>query len=181
VGPRAGARGAHLVGTLNTVIALKRRIVEDLRPSALSNLGLVATLEILAREFAERSGVAVHCELVPVPLDAAAELVVYRLVQEAITNISKYARAGQVWVSLHLRDGQVEVLVRDDGVGFDPAARPGSAYGLLGMRFRVEAERGSLALVSAPGRGTLIQVRLPQALAAPAGAGQADAVAASLG
>ena len=173
-------RLGHLVGTLNTVIALKRRIVEDLRPSALSNLGLVATLEILAREFAERSGVAVHCELVPVPLAGAAELVVYRLVQEAITNISKYARAGQVWVGLHVRDGQVEVLVRDDGVGFDPAARPGSAYGLLGMRFRVEAERGSLAIVSAPGCGTLIQVRLPQALPASAEAGQADPVAAAL-
>ena len=157
----------HLVGTLNTVIALKRRIVEDLRPSALSNLGLVATLEILAREFAEHSGVVVHCELVPVRLGPAAELVVYRLVQEAITNISKYARAGQVWLGLGTRDGQVEVSVRDDGVGFDPAALSRSAYGLLGMRFRVEAERGSLALISASGRGTLIQVRLPQALLVP--------------
>lgn len=167
----------HLVGTLNTVIALKRRIVEDLRPSALSNLGLVATLEILAREFADHSGVAVHCSLVPVRLGPAAELVVYRLVQEAITNISKYARARQVWLGLSTREGQVEVSVRDDGVGFDPAARPGSAYGLLGMRFRVEAERGSLTLVSAPGRGTLIQVRLPQAAPAPEEAEQAGAVA----
>lgn len=171
----------HLVGTLDTVIALKRRIVEDLRPSALGNLGLVATLEILAREFAEHSGVAVHCSLVPVRLGPAAELVVYRLVQEAITNISKYARARQVWLGLGTRDGQVEVSVRDDGVGFDPAALPGATYGLLGMRFRVEAERGSLVLVSAPGRGTLIQVRLPQAPPLPAGAEQAaGAVAASL-
>jgi len=91
---------AHLVGTLNSGIALGRRIIEDLRPSALSNLGLVATLEILAREFAEHSGVEVHCALEPVELEASAELMVYRLVQEAITNITKYAQASHVWVSL---------------------------------------------------------------------------------
>ncbi len=178
--PAALERLQHLVGTLNTVIALKRRIVEDLRPSALSNLGLVATLEILAREFTEHSGVAVHCSLAPVRLGPAAELVVYRLVQEAITNISKYARARQVWLGLGVRDGQVEVSVRDDGVGFDPGALRGGAYGLMGMRFRVEAERGSLALVSAPGTGTLIQVRLPQAGLVSEEVAQADGVVVSL-
>ena len=178
--PAALERLQHLVGTLNTVIALKRRIVEDLRPSALSNLGLVATLEILAREFTEHSGVAVHCSLAPVRLGPAAELVVYRLVQEAITNISKYARARQVWLGLGVRDGLVEVSVRDDGVGFDPGALRGGAYGLMGMRFRVEAERGSLALVSAPGTGTLIQVRLPQAGLVSEEVVQADGVVVSL-
>ncbi len=152
----------HLVGTLNSSIALGRRIIEDLRPSALSNLGLVATLEILTREFAEQSGVEVHCALEPVRLEATAELMVYRLVQEAITNITKYAKANHVWVSLGTRAGQVEVAVRDDGVGFDTIAKPNSAYGLVGMRFRVEAEGGSLALVSAPGRGTLIRANLPE-------------------
>lgn len=153
---------AHLVGTLNSGIALGRRIIEDLRPSALSNLGLVATLEILAREFAEHSGVEVHCALEPVELEATAELMVYRLVQEAITNITKYAKASHVWVSLATRDGQVEVSVRDDGVGFDTTVPPSSAYGLVGMRFRVEAQGGTLVVVSAPGQGTLIQVKLPE-------------------
>ena len=98
--PEALERLSHLVETLNSGIAMKRRIIEDLRPSALGNLGLVAALEILAREFAEQSGIAVHHALEPVPLEADAELVVYRLVQEAITNIAKYAKAKQVWVSL---------------------------------------------------------------------------------
>ena len=151
---------AHLVSTLNSGIALGRSIIEDLRPSALSNLGLVATLEILTREFAEISGVEVHCELEPVELEVSAELMVYRLVQEAITNITKYARAQNVWVRLATDNGQVEVSVRDDGVGFDTRVQPRSAYGLVGMRFRVEAEGGTLALVSAPGQGTLIQVKL---------------------
>ena len=151
----------HLVGKLNSGIALGRRIIEDLRPSALSNLGLTATLEILAREFAQRSGVEVHCDLAPVQLEATAELVLYRVVQEAITNITKYARARHVWVSLVGRDGEVEVSVRDDGAGFDTTAQPSSVYGLVGMRFRVEAEGGTMVLVSAPEQGTLIQVMLP--------------------
>ena len=161
--PEALERLEHLVGKLNSGIALGRRIIEDLRPSTLSHLGLVATLEILAREFAERSGIEVHCTLAPVKLESTAELVVYRVVQEAITNITKYAKASHVWVSLASRDGEVEVSVRDDGVGFDTRAQPGSVYGLVGMRFRVEAEHGAMAVVSAPGKGTLIRVTLPEA------------------
>ncbi len=160
--PEALERLAHLVNTLNSSIAVGRRIIEDLRPSTLSNLGLVATLEILAREFAEQSGVEVHCALAPVRLAAPAELMVYRLVQEAITNVTKYARASQVRISLAAHDGEVEVSVRDDGVGFDTSAKTSSAYGLIGMRFRVEAEGGALTLVSTPGQGTLVQVRLPE-------------------
>jgi signal transduction histidine kinase len=151
----------HLVGTLNSSIALGRRIIEDLRPSALGNLGLVATLEILTREFAEQTGVQVHCDLEPVSLRPAAELIVYRLVQEAITNITKYARARQVWVSMGQREGRVQVVVRDDGLGFDMRAKPNSAYGLVGMRFRVEAEGGTLVLQSSQGQGTQIQATLP--------------------
>jgi signal transduction histidine kinase len=161
--PEALERLAHLVDTLNSSIALGRRIIEDLRPSTLSNLGLVPTLEILAREFAERSGLQVTCALEPVQLEATAELVIYRLMQEAITNISKYAKAPHVWLSLTTMDGQVQASVRDDGVGFDTTVPPRSAYGLVGMRYRVEAEGGALRVVSAPGLGTLIQVTLPQA------------------
>ena len=161
--PEAQERLAHLVLTLNSSIALGRRIIEDLRPSTLANLGLVPALEILAREFAVRSGVEVQCALVPVKLSAGAELVVYRLVQEAITNLSKHAKARHVWLSLGTGNSQVEVSVRDDGVGFDTGTPPTSAYGLLGMRFRVEAEHGSLSVVSAPGQGTTVRVALPQA------------------
>jgi signal transduction histidine kinase len=163
--PEALERLAHLVSTLDSVIALKRSITEDLRPSSLGHLGLVVTLEILAREFAERSGVEVHSALEPVRLGAAAELVSYRVVQEAVNNISKYAQAHHVWVELAPRDGAVELSVRDDGIGFDMRVQPRSSHGLVGMRFRVEAEGGTLSVVSAPGRGTVIRMRLPQATA----------------
>lgn len=161
--PEAQERLAHLVGTLDEVIALKRRITEDLRPSALTHLGLPATLEILAREFAERSGVEVHCTLAEARLVPSAELTVYRVVQEAVNNVSKHARASRLWLAMAERDGQVQVSVRDNGVGFDPGRQAPSAHGLMGMRFRVEAEQGRLRLVSAPGQGTLIEVTLPQA------------------
>ena len=162
IAPEALERLAHLVETLNASIALGRSIIEDLRPSTLANLGLVSAIEILARDFAARANIDVQRSLGPVKLRPSAELMVYRLVQEAITNISKYAQASQVWITLTSRDGQVQVSVRDNGVGFETDARPGSAYGLVGMRFRVEAERGVLKLVSAPGQGTRVEASLPE-------------------
>ena len=158
--PDAQERLAHLVATLNASIALGRSIIEGLRPSTLANLGLAPALDILAREFGEHSGVNVQCALAPVKLKASAELVVFRLVQEAFTNISKYAKASQVWVELGMQGSEVQVTVRDNGADFDTAASAHSAYGLLGMRFRVEAEQGLLRVTSSPGQGTSIQATL---------------------
>jgi signal transduction histidine kinase len=161
--PEAQERLTHLVSTLDSVIALKRQIIENLRPSALSHLGLVVTLQILARETSESSGLPIHCALCPVDLAPAAELVAFRCVQEALTNISKHAHARQVWIDLAAGNGCVELSIRDDGVGFDPSAPGAAAYGLLGMRFRVEAEGGELHVESATGRGTCIRLTLPPA------------------
>ena len=166
--PDALERLAHLVTTLNSSIALGRSIIEDLRPSTLSNLGLEATLEILAREFGEQAGVVVHCALSPVRLLPVTEMVVYRAVQEAITNIGKYAHARQVWLTMEAVDDMVQVSVRDDGVGFDGSQTSSSSFGLLGMRFRVEAEGGQLSVTSAPGQGTCVQLKLHSAAAEPA-------------
>ena len=94
-------------------------------------------------------------------LAPAVELTAYRLVQEAITNLSKHAEATSVWLELAPVDGRVEISVRDDGKGFNSGMAHTSAYGLVGMRYRVEAEGGSLTVVSAPGHGTLIRASLP--------------------
>ena len=161
--PEALERLAHLIETLNKGIALKRRIVEDLHPSALRMLGLVPALEIMAREFADSSGLQVLTQLTPVRLSDSASLMVFRLMQEALTNISKYAQASHVWLGLESREGQVEATVRDDGVGFDTRVSTRSAHGLVGMRFRAEAEGGSLIIVTAPGLGTRILAKLPEA------------------
>ena len=166
--PDAVERLAHLNEALNGGIALKRRIIEDLRPSSLSNLGLVAALEILLREFAARSDIEVADDLEPVELEQAAQLTVYRLVQEALTNIGKYAKASEILVSLHPEPaGGARVSVKDNGVGFDTDAPRLARHGLIGMRYRVEAEGGTMTLVSSPGAGTLIEAVLPPASARP--------------
>lgn len=162
VSAEVAERLQHLNDGLNSGIALKRRIIEDLRPSSLSNLGLVAALEILVREWGQRSEIEVDAEFEPVRLRPTAELTVYRLVQEALTNVTKYARATEVQVRLMTIDGRVRVSVRDNGVGFDVDAPRSSAHGLLGMRYRLETEGGRLVMQSAPGQGTLIQADLPE-------------------
>lgn len=160
--PEVAERLLHLSDGLNSGIALKRRIIEDLRPSSLSNLGLVAALDILVREWGQRSELKVSTEFEPVQLRPAGELTVYRLVQEALTNITKYAEATEVDVRLSSIDGQVHVSVRDNGVGFDMNAPRNSAHGLLGMRYRLETEGGEMKMTSAPGRGTEIRAELPE-------------------
>ncbi len=164
--PEIAERLQHLTEALNSGIALKRRIIEDLRPSSLSNLGLTASLEILAREFSDRSGVEITTELEPVELDESSQLTVYRLVQESLTNVGKYAEAGHVEITVQNHGNHVEVDIHDDGKGFDVADIRSSTYGLAGMRHRVEAAGGRLTVISTPGKGSRISAVLPRAAAA---------------
>lgn len=160
--PEATERLQHLTTTLNSGIALKRRIVEDLRPSSLSHLGLVASLEILAREFEQRAELPITTDLENVDLGGSAQLTVYRLIQESLTNIGKYAEATKVTISLQNIDGYVSVEVHDNGKGFDlNAVNPGS-HGLIGMRHRVEAAGGQLTVTTSPLAGTKITAVLPK-------------------
>jgi signal transduction histidine kinase len=160
--PEAAERIQHLIETLNSGIALKRRIVEDLRPSSLSHLGLVASLEILAREFEDRSGLDIITDLEMVEIGGSAQLTVYRLVQESLTNMGKYAEATHAEISLHSFDSYITVEVKDDGKGFDSMKVGSASHGLAGMRHRVEAAGGRLTVVSSPGEGTRIFAVLPK-------------------
>ena len=161
----ARERVAGIEARLNDGIALKRRIVENLRPSSLDQLGLCAALEMLCVDTAANLGIPVRHHLQPVQLDKEAELTVYRLVQESLTNISKYAKAREVIVNLEPAgsppDETAQVTVRDDGLGFNIAAVPAGHHGLLGMRVRVESHAGTLTIDSAPGRGTVVRAALP--------------------
>ena len=150
---------------LNEGIAVKRRIVENLRPSSLDQLGLIAALEVLCQDVSNSLGIPVVPQLEAVELDRETELTVYRVVQESLTNISKYAHARHAWVSLMRQEGQARLLVRDDGQGFDPSRVRAGHHGLLGMRVRVESHSGKLAITSSPGQGTRVSVELP--LSAP--------------
>ncbi len=159
----------HLGETLSSGIALKRRIIEDLRPSALANLGLVAALDILTREHAQRNGLTLSTSFEPgLTLSEEAELTAYRLVQEALTNITKYAQAKHVDVRLLAAEGGARIVVADDGVGFDTSQPRSASHGLFGMAYRVESAGGQLDVRSAPGLGTHIEAFLPTAPGAPA-------------
>ena len=160
--PEVLERLAHLTNTLNSGIALKRRIVEDLRPSSLSHLGLVASLEILGREFEERSGLSITTDLEHVDLGGAAQLTVYRLVQESLTNISKYAEATQIVISLQNMESYITIEVHDNGIGFDVNKVASNSHGLSGMRHRVEAGGGRLNVTSEKGSGSRIHAVLPK-------------------
>lgn len=160
--PEADERLKHMSELLDQGIALKRRIIEDLRPSALSNLGLIPALEILTAEFSQRSGLELSLELSNTATEEADRLALYRLVQEALTNVLRHAKAKHIRVSLGEVDGWLQLSIRDDGQGFDPGAVGSGHHGLLGMRYRIESLGGTLQLLSAPGRGTLVVARLPR-------------------
>ena len=159
--PDAIQRLQHLNELLNSGIALKRRIIEDLRPSSLSNLGLIASLEILGREFAEQSGMEIEMVLEPVDLDEDNQLTAYRMVQEGLTNIGKYAQATEASIVMKNYGNHVVVEVVDNGKGFDTQRARPSTHGLAGMRHRVEAAKGKLSVASTPGKGTHLSAILP--------------------
>lgn len=162
------ARLKHLGETINSGISFSRRVVEGLHPSSLKNLGLRASLDILAREFGSTTGIAMTTELEDADLDAAAQLTVYRVAQESLNNTSKYAQATEARIVMLDCGGDVVVTVRDNGVGFEPAAVGTSSHGLAGMHHRVGACGGQLTVSSATGSGTLLVAVFPKQRAAAA-------------
>jgi signal transduction histidine kinase len=163
---KAPERMQAIESRLNEGIALKRRIIEHLRPSSLDQLGLVPALEILCSDMTGVLGVPVRAELQPVSVDKNAELTLYRAAQEALTNIGKYAHCRQVQLSLRQHGSTVQLGVHDDGRGFDPAMVAHGHHGLAGMRVRLESHGGRLVVESAPGRGSTVTAELPADLAA---------------
>lgn len=133
-----------------------------LRPTALDDLGLEIALEQLVREWSTRSGVPAdfHASLGPGRLPPDVETALYRIIQEALTNVAKHAKASNVSVSVNRQDAVVIAAVEDDGVGFDPSNTPNGRLGLLGMRERATAIGGELEIESRPGKGTTIVVRV---------------------
>jgi two-component system sensor histidine kinase UhpB len=138
------------------------RLARELRPAALDDLGLDAALRTKVDEFSRHSGLHTELELAPGSLDAldaGEQLVVYRVVQEGLSNAARHARASTVSIGLAREGAATVVRIADDGTGFDPA-RPSAGLGLMGMRERAALAGGRLAVDAAPGRGTTIELRL---------------------
>lgn len=143
-----------------------RRAIFALRPIELSQLGFSGALRRFVTAFAEQQVWELELELSELPPDLphALELAAFRFVQEALTNAAKHANARHVRVALHLVDDGLQIVVRDDGVGFEPGAQaeaPGTHLGLRQMRERAAALDGRLTILSRPGQGSEVRVWLP--------------------
>jgi PAS domain S-box-containing protein len=165
-----GRIGAMLEMVDDTVAAV-RRIATELRPLMLDDLGLNAAIEWLAHSWSRRMGVDVtlHLGAVDPAIDDAAGIALYRMVQEALTNIARHAHASKVCIELQQRGSALLLTVLDDGVGFDEASmfREGS-HGLMGIRERALMLGGDLQIGNSPSGGGRLSVRLPLRADAPA-------------
>lgn len=153
-----------LLTMLDDTLASVRRISSDLRPMMLDDLGLHAAIEWLARDTARRMGIeiAVRLNENDAPVDDRVATAAFRIVQEALTNVTRHARATDVTVLLRQLDGELELVVEDNGTGYPEGAmqREGS-FGLLGMRERATLLGGRLEFGNSPARGARLVVRLP--------------------
>jgi signal transduction histidine kinase len=162
------------VEQLGDGISALRGLIAELRPAALDELGLGAAIEGLVEQQAAAGEFEIEAEVTIADaagseqrLEPELESALYRVVQEALTNVVKHAQAETVAFALRETDGRIEVVVRDDGRGFDTTAEPGDGFGMLGMRERIELAGGELDVSSEPGEGTglraWVPVRRPQA------------------
>ncbi len=161
--PRLAEVKALAVRTIEEV----HRLILDLRPSVLDDLGLESAIRWYAERYLQPRGISVRCEFEHLErrLPPGFETAVFRVCQEAMTNIARHAEAETVLVQARVEGGAMVVEIEDDGKGFDPAEvarRPGRPhFGLLGVRERVELLGGRLLVDSAPGRGTRLHIEMP--------------------
>jgi two-component system, NarL family, sensor histidine kinase UhpB len=162
---------AELRGLIAGAIDQVRQLALNLRPPSLDQLGLVPSLRQLVTTYSANTGIPVRLEVPrePVRLSPERTIAVYRVAQEALTNAAKHAAARCVTMDVRLRAGRLEIVVRDDGRGFDIArtarrdgpAGGGPGVGLFGMEERARLAGGTLRLSSAPGRGTTVSLNVP--------------------
>jgi signal transduction histidine kinase len=165
--PEAMARAmTQATDELGGEIENLRGLITELRPAALDQLGLMAAIEALTERATATAGLEINTEFAPAEtwarerLDPELERTTYRLVQEALTNVVKHARAERVDLKVSMNGDAVTVTVRDDGIGFD-SATTSEGFGLVGMRERLELIGGRVDISSAPGQGTEVRAELP--------------------
>jgi len=152
-----------VVADMNEAI---RNVIFDIRPGILDDFGLLAAIQALSNRFAKRTGlhVTVHGDEDMPRLPGFVEITLYRIVQEALTNVVKHAQAENVSILLKQSDTTVLLKIADDGTGFDPYfshhAKEAGTWGLLNIRERAEAIDGTLSVESEKGKGTRVVVEI---------------------
>ena len=167
-GTPAGCLAETLRDQLRTAIADVRRIVDDLRPAILDDLGLAEALRTRADQFATASGLHVRVDIGPIPpLSAAAEIAILRIAAEALANVTRHARAHQCRITLGAVGELAELTIADDGTGPPPVGTPGRGVGLGSMRERATELGGSFTIEARPAGGTMVRALLPAGSHAP--------------
>jgi PAS domain S-box-containing protein len=160
---QAAKRAGEMCALIDTTIEEVRAMAIRLRPGVLDDLGLVAALEWSTTEIERRGSLACifTAKSIP-PVDGTVSTVVYRIAQEALTNVARHAGANRVEVCLAVKEGDLFLEVSDDGCGFEPERiSEGAALGLAGMHERATLVGGCLNAISHSGQGTVIQLRVP--------------------
>jgi signal transduction histidine kinase len=162
----ARRRNGQLRDLVVDALRRARQLAFDLRPTVLDDIGLAPALQRLTADVAERTGLAVDLDVdlgAEERLAPAKETAVYRVVQEALTNVARHARATQVSVTVSRLGDRVRALVEDDGVGFDPTVRPPRGHiGIDGMNERARLVDGTLEVFSTPGTGSTVRLEVPR-------------------
>jgi signal transduction histidine kinase len=155
-------KAGEILDLVDHTIDSVRRIAAGLRPPVLEDLGLVAAIDSLLERFAKQTGIQVELRAGDDDVPAAARLPLYRIVQEALTNVARHARARRVQVKLQCSSGAVVLEVADDGIGIPPMMLDNpSSLGLVGMRERAAALGADFQVRGGRGPGTSIRVVLP--------------------
>jgi len=156
-------RVAAAFGVVEQSIVSLRRISEDLRPAMLDSLGLAAAVEHHVTQFSQRTGILCRLKMNREEFDLESNLAtaVFRIVQEALTNVARHAEASEVSVSIDESDDDIELAIADNGRGMHPSNK--KTFGLLGMRERITILGGTFEIESQPDRGTRVTCRVPLA------------------
>ena len=161
------AKTATMEQVIDATMRTIHRLSGELRPGILDDLGLAAAIEWQAGEFENRTGIPCRVQVSPeeITLDRERSTAVFRIFQEALTNVARHAQATEVTASLQTREGAVELEVADDGRGITkPELASPRSFGLLGIRERVLFLGGAVAISGAPGKGTTVRVEIPLAV-----------------
>jgi signal transduction histidine kinase len=158
---------SQLEETATEALGDMRSLVNELRPALLDDMGLAAAMRHYVNKFSKLTGIQTNLEISPAKsrLSANLETILFRITQEALTNVARHARASQIWVKLCSQPTGITLEIKDGGIGFSPATagnpKNHHGWGLVGIQERVSLVKGELQIESRPGAGTRVEVIVP--------------------